>query len=99
MTTDELENLRREFAQMTPEEHAAIAKAMLEGTVKYARKKEESSYPRVSDKQLDAWFTVVVKIKTELLKVKRFLNGPLTKFHKSPLAEIREREERRNQIE
>jgi len=54
---------------------------------------------RVSDEQLEAWFTVVAKTKTELMEAKRFLNGPLTRFHRSLLAEIREREERRNQIE
>ena len=58
-----------------------------------------AALPRVSDEQLEAWFTVVVKTKTELMEVKRFLNGPLTRFHKSLLAEIQEREERRNQIE
>jgi len=54
---------------------------------------------RVSDEQLEAWFTVVVKTKSELMEAKRFLNGPLTRFHRSLLAEIKEREERRNQIE
>ena len=34
-----------------------------------------------------------------LMEAKRFLNGSLTRFHKSLLAEIHEREERRNQIE
>jgi hypothetical protein len=42
---------------------------------------------------------MVVKTKTELMEAKRFLNGPLTRFHASLLAEIMEREERRNQIE
>jgi len=54
--------------------------------------------PRVSNQQLEAWFTVVVKTKSELMEAKRFLNGPLTRFHRSLLAEIREREERLNQI-
>jgi len=58
-----------------------------------------AALPRVSDEQLEAWFTVVVKTKSELTEAKRFLNGPLTRFHKSLLAEIQEREERRNQIE
>ena len=54
---------------------------------------------RVSDGQLEAWFTVVVKTKAELTEAKRFLNGPLTRFHRSLLAEIQEREQRRNQTE
>jgi len=58
-----------------------------------------AALPRVSDEQLEAWFTMVVKTKTELVEAKRFLNGPLTRFHRSLLAQIREREERRNQIE
>ena len=58
-----------------------------------------AALPRVSDEQLEAWFTVVAKTKTELMEAKRFLNGPLTRFHRSLLAEIREREERRNRIE
>ena len=58
-----------------------------------------AALPRVSDEQLEAWFTVVAKTKTELMEAKRFLNGPLTRFHRSLLAEIREREERHNQIE
>jgi hypothetical protein len=58
-----------------------------------------AALPRVSDEQLEAWFTVVVKTKTELAEAKRFLNGPLTRLHKSLLVEIQEREERRNQIE
>jgi hypothetical protein len=41
MATDELQELRQEFAKMTPEEHASIAKAMLEGAVKYARRKKK----------------------------------------------------------
>jgi len=55
--------------------------------------------PRVSNQQLEAWFAVVVKTKSELMEAKRFLNGPLTRFHKSLLVEIQEREERRNKIE
>jgi len=58
-----------------------------------------AALPRVSDEQLEAWFTVVPKTKTELVEAKKFLHGPLTRFHRSLLAEIREREERRNQIE
>ena len=58
-----------------------------------------AALPRVSDEQLEAWFTVVAKTKIELMEAKRFLNGPLTRFHRSLLAEIREREERRNRIE
>jgi hypothetical protein len=58
-----------------------------------------AALPRVSDEQLEAWFAVVVKTKAELMDAKRFLHGPLTRFHRSLLAEIREREERRNQIE
>jgi len=58
-----------------------------------------AALPRVSDEQLEAWFTVVAKTKTELMEAKRFLNGPLTRFHRSLLAEIMEREERRNEIE
>ena len=54
--------------------------------------------PGVSDQQLEAWFTVVIRTKAELTQAKRFLNGPLTRFHRSLLAEIREREERLNQI-
>ena len=57
-----------------------------------------AALPRVSNQQLEAWFTVVVKTKSELMEAKRFLNGPLTRFHRSLLAEIREREERLNQI-
>jgi len=55
--------------------------------------------PRVSDQQLESWFTVVVRTKAELTEAKRFLHGPLTRFHKSLLVEIQEREERRNKIE
>ena len=58
-----------------------------------------AALPRVSDEQLEAWFTVVVKTKTELMEAKKFLHGPLTRFHRSLLAEIQEREERRDQIE
>jgi hypothetical protein len=58
-----------------------------------------AALPKVSDEQLEAWFAVVVKTKAELMDAKRFLHGPLTRFHRSLLAEIREREERRNQIE
>ena len=58
-----------------------------------------AALPRVSDQQLEAWFTVVVKTKTELMEAKRFLNGPLTRFHRSLCADIQEREERRDQIE
>ena len=58
-----------------------------------------AALPRASDQQLESWFTVVVKTKSELMEAKRFLNGPLTRFHRSLLAEIREREERLNQIE
>ncbi|HVH14788.1 MAG TPA: hypothetical protein VNA15_03600 [Candidatus Angelobacter sp.] len=58
-----------------------------------------AALPRVSDRQLEAWFTVVVKTKRELTEAKRFLNGPLTRFHKSLLSEIQEREQRHNQIE
>jgi len=54
---------------------------------------------RVSDEQLEAWFTVVVRTKAELMEAKKFLHGPLTRFHRSLLAEIREREQRRNEIE
>jgi len=53
----------------------------------------------VSDQQLESWFTVVVRTKAELTEAKRFLHGPLTRFHKSLLVEIQEREERRNKIE
>ena len=58
-----------------------------------------AALPKVLDEQLEAWFAVVVKTKAELMDAKRFLHGPLTRFHRSLLAEIREREERRNQIE
>jgi len=58
-----------------------------------------AALPRASDQQLESWFTVVVKTKSELMEAKRFLHGPLTRFHKSLLAEIQEREERRNQVE
>jgi len=58
-----------------------------------------AALPRVSDEQLEAWFTVVAKTKTELVQAKKFLHGPLTRFHRSLLAEIREREERRNHPE
>ena len=58
-----------------------------------------AALPRASDQQLESWFTVVVKTKSELMEAKRFLHGPLTRFHKSILAEIQEREERRNQAE
>ena len=58
-----------------------------------------AALPRVSDEQLEAWFTVVVRTKAELTEAKRFLHGPLTRFHKSLLVEIQEREERRNKIE
>jgi len=58
-----------------------------------------ASLPKVSNEQLEAMFTVVVKTKAELTEAKRFLHGPLTRFHKSLLAEIREREERRDQLE
>jgi hypothetical protein len=58
-----------------------------------------ASLPKVSDEQLEAWFRVVVRTKTELMEAKRFLHGPLTRFHRSLLAEMREREQRRNQIE
>jgi len=54
--------------------------------------------PRVSNQQLEAWFTVVVRTKAELTEAKRFLHGPLTRFHKSLLAEIQEREQRSSQI-
>ena len=54
--------------------------------------------PRVSNQQLEAWFTVVVKTKADLMEAKRFLHGPPMRFHRSLLAEIREREERLNQI-
>ncbi len=47
---------------------------------------------------MEAWFTIVVKTKAELTEAKRFLHGPLTRFHRSLLAEIREREQRREQI-
>jgi len=57
------------------------------------------SLSRVSDEQLEAWFTVVVRTKAELMEAKKFLHGPLTRFHRSLLAEIREREQRRNEIE
>jgi len=57
------------------------------------------SLSRVSDEQLEAWFTVVVRTKAELMEAKKFLHGPLTWFHRSLLAEIREREQRRNEIE
>jgi hypothetical protein len=53
-----------------------------------------AALPRVSYEQLEAWFTVVVKTKAELTEAKRFLHGPLTRFHKSLLAEIQERETR-----
>lgn len=43
MAADELEKLRREFSRMTPEEHAAIARAMLQGAVKYARRKKKGA--------------------------------------------------------
>jgi hypothetical protein len=58
-----------------------------------------AALPRVSDEQLEAWFTVVVKTKSELMEAKWFLHGPLTRFHKPLLAEIQEREGRRNQVE
>jgi len=32
--------------------------------------------PRVSNQQLEAWFTVVVKTKADLMEAKRFLHGP-----------------------
>ncbi len=43
MAADELEKLKKEFAQMTPEQHAAIAKAMLEGAVKHARRQKKGA--------------------------------------------------------
>jgi len=58
-----------------------------------------AALPRVSDEQLEAWFTVVAKTKTELVEAKKFLHGSFTRFHRSLLEEIREREERRSQIE
>ena len=58
-----------------------------------------AALPRASDEQLESWFTVVVKTKSELIEAKRFLHVPLTRFHKSLLAEIQEREERRNHVE
>ena len=42
MAADELEKLRREFLKLPSEERAAIAKAMLEGAVKYARRKKKA---------------------------------------------------------
>jgi len=54
--------------------------------------------PRVSNQQLEAWFTVVVKTKADLMEAKRFLHGPPMRFHRSLLVEIQEREQRRNQI-
>jgi hypothetical protein len=43
MAADELEKLRREFSELTPEERADIARAMLEGAVKYARRKKKAA--------------------------------------------------------
>ncbi len=43
MAADELERLRKEFSQLTPEERAAIARAMLEGAVRYARRKKKAA--------------------------------------------------------
>lgn len=43
MAADELEKLRREFSKLTSEERAAIAKVMLEGAVKYARRKKKAA--------------------------------------------------------
>ncbi len=43
MVEDELEKLRKEYSQLTPEERAAIAKEMLEGAVKYARRKKKGA--------------------------------------------------------
>ena len=58
-----------------------------------------TALPKVSDEQLEAWFIIFVKTKTELTEAKRFLNGPLTRFHRSLLAEIKGREQRRDPIE
>lgn len=40
---DELEKLRKEYSQLTPKQRAAIAKEMLEGAVKYARRKKKGA--------------------------------------------------------
>ncbi len=42
MAADELEKLRREFSQLTLEERAAIARAMVEGAVRHARRKKKA---------------------------------------------------------
>jgi len=43
MKADELEKLKMEFLKMTPQERASIAKAMLEGAVRYARRKKKAA--------------------------------------------------------
>ena len=55
-----------------------------------------ASLPKASNEQLEAMFTVVVKTKAELVEAKRFLQGPLVRFHRSLLAEIRQREKNRS---
>ena len=43
VATDELQKLTQEFSKMTRRERASIAKIMLEGAVKYARRKKKAT--------------------------------------------------------
>ncbi len=38
-----MEKLKQEFLKLTPQERASIANVMLEGAVKYARKKKKGT--------------------------------------------------------
>jgi hypothetical protein len=43
LALDELEKLKEEFSRLTQKERTAIARAMLEGAVKYRRRKNKAA--------------------------------------------------------